>query len=109
MLILIGFLLPALLGTITKHISDKDARFWASASIAGLFGSIVNFVEHNGSAGYMGMTMLEVANTLAESVMAMIGMVKISYEAVWNNEAISKLLPNLKGESPLKSLDLKPE
>jgi drug/metabolite transporter (DMT)-like permease len=101
MTILIGFFLPALIGLITRFIKDKDGRFWASAAIAGVIGVCVDFINKNGVAGYSDFTMLEVAESISTSIMAMVGMVKISYEAVWNNRVVD-------GKSPLEKLELKP-
>lgn len=104
MMFLIGFLLPALIGLVTRFIKDSDGRFWASSFICAIFGIGYNYLEMNGS--YSGLTMMEIADTLAQSVMAMIGLVKLSYELFWNNQSIGKALTS--GEkSPLEGLNLK--
>lgn len=102
----IGFFLPALIGTINKNISNSGQRFWVSTVLCVLFGIIVNFIEHNGFPGYLGYSYLDVANSFGESTMFMIGMVKLSYEAVFNNEYIGNFLPN-GDKTILEKLDLK--
>lgn len=106
MTLFIGFLLPALIGTVNKHVTNSSARFWISTLIAAVVGIAVNFLEHNGLLGYNTLSPLEIANSLAESIMAMVGMVKLSFEAVWNNESLGKKLPNT-NETILERLDLK--
>lgn len=109
MTLLVGFLLPALIGTVTKYIKNSDGRFWTSVVIAALFGIIINFIYHNGVVGYSGQSLIEITNGFAESIMAMVGMVKLSYEIVWNNPDVGKLLPDSKkDESVLDRLELKP-
>lgn len=103
---LIGFFLPALIGLITRFIKDTDGRFWASALICAAVGIGYNYVEMNGV--YTGMTMLEVADSLGKSIAAMLGIVKLSYELVWNNKTIGKALPD-GNTSPLDALGLKPD
>lgn len=106
MMFLIGFFLPALIGLVTRFIKDSDGRFWASAFICAVVGITYNYLEMNGN--YSGMTMMQVADTLARSIVAMIGVVKLSYEFVWNNQAIGRALTS--GEkSPLEELNLKPD
>lgn len=109
MMFLVGFFLPAIIGLITRYIHDQDGRFWASAIVCALMGIGINFVEHNGI--YTGLTMLQIVDDMGKSIAAMIGIVKLSYELVWNNKAVSMLVPNsvLDQESPLQKLDLKPE
>lgn len=104
MMFLIGFFLPAMIGLITRFIKDSDGRFWASAFICAAVGMAYNYLEMNGN--YSGLTMMQTADALARSIVAMIGVVKLSYEFVWNNEAIGKALTS--GEkSPLEGLNLK--
>jgi len=106
---IVGFFLPALIGTINRNISNPTARFWASTVVCVLVGSIVNFIEHNGLPGYTQLTLLEITNSFAESSMFMIGAVKLSFESFWNNDQISRVVPNavLNDESPLEKLNLK--
>lgn len=108
MMFLVGFFLPAIIGLITRYIKDPDGRFWASAFICAVIGTGLNFLEHNGV--YSGLTMMQIADDLGKSVASMIGIVKLSYELVWNNKAVSLLVPDniLDAESPLHKLDLKP-
>lgn len=105
---IVGFFLPAIIGLITRYIKDPDGRFWASAFICAVIGIGINFVEHNGT--YSGLTMMQVADDLGKSIAAMIGIVKLSYELVWNNKAMSLLVPDqvLDKESPLEKMNLKP-
>lgn len=105
---LVGFFLPAIIGLITRYIKDPDGRFWASSFICAMIGIFLNFVEHNGS--YAGLTMMEITDDMGKSVAAMIGIVKLSYELVWNNKSMSLLVPDqvLDKESPLEKMDLKP-
>lgn len=108
MMFLVGFFMPALIGLVTRYIKDPDGRFWASAFICAVIGMSVNFVEHNGV--YNGLTMMQIIDDMGKSIAAMIGIVKLSYELVWNNKSMSLLVPDqmLDNESPLHKLDLKP-
>lgn len=108
MVFLTGFFLPAIIGLITRYIKDPDGRFWASSFVCVMVGIALNFVEHNGV--YTGLTMMQIVDDGGKSIAAMIGIVKLSYELVWNNKAMSLLVPDqiLKKESPLQKLDLKP-
>ena len=98
---LIGFALPALVGTVNRYITSSTGRFWASTMICAMVGIIVNFIEHNGPPGYARLTLLEITNTFGESILFMIGAAKVSYEGFFNNEKI------LRGETVLEKLDLK--
>ena len=106
MLILVGAFLPALIGTINRRVHNSDLRFWISALIAALVGVIVNFIQHNGIVGYTELTLLQTVESFAESIMAMIGMSKISFEGFWANDEVGKAIPNGKEETVLKRLNL---
>lgn len=106
LMIIIGMLLPALIGTVTKESTSKKARFWISFGFCALFGFGVNFLERNGV--YTG-TMIDIANSIATSIIAMTGIVKLSYEGIWDNQAVGKALPDtiVKGnQTPLDALGL---
>jgi len=109
MLILVGAFLPLLVATINRSVKNSDLRFWISAFIAALVGIIVNFIQHNGPVGYIELTLLQIVESFAESIMSMIGMSKISYEGFWNSQEVSKHVPDsvLEKESILEKLDLK--
>lgn len=109
MMFLIGFFLPAIIGLVTRYFKDPQARFWASAFICTIFGVGVNFIEHNGA--YTDLTLVQLVDSFGQSIGAMIGIVKLSYEVVWNNKSVSLLVPDqvLDNESMLHRLDLKPK
>lgn len=110
LLLLIGSVLPAVMGFITRKISDSDARFWASTGICLVVGLFVNIVEHNGS--YTGLSLSEIVYSIAASASLLFTATKISYEGVWNNKEVGKLLPEniVTGtQTPLKAMGLKPE
>lgn len=105
---LVSFFLPALIGTINRKINNSDARFYVSFLVCSFFGAALNALVNGGQYGSM--TPLAIADSIAESVLVMIGLVKLSYEVIWDNKAIGKALPDevIKGEkSPLQALGLK--
>ncbi len=110
LMIFVSLLLPALVGFITRTTQDSDVRFWKSVCVCIVFGTVVNFIEQNGV--YTGKTLIEIANSITASIMLMVGLVKISYQAIWDNKAVSKILPDeiaKDTETPLKAFGLEPE
>lgn len=88
MLELIGIILPALIDFINSKVSESKARFWVSVAICSVFGIGVNFIEHNGSGGYTGLTLLMIADSLSKSALAMFAVAQISYKAIWENSDV---------------------
>ncbi len=109
LIVFVSLLLPALVGFITRTTKDSDVRFWKSVCVCMVVGTIVNFIEQNGI--YTGKTLLEIANSITASIMLMVGLVKVSYQAIWDNKVVSKMLPDeiaKDTETPLKALGLDP-
>lgn len=105
---LIAFFLPALIGTINRRISNSDTRFWVSFLACAFVGAVFNALANGNHYGTM--QPIEIADSLAESILVMIGLVKLSFEAIWDNKAVGKALPDevIKGEkSPLQAFGLK--
>lgn len=105
---LIAFFLPALIGMINRKVNNSDTRFWVSFLACALVG--VGFNALVNGAEYGSMLPIQIADSVAESILVMIGLVKLSFEAVWDNKALGKALPDdvIKGEkSPLQALGLK--
>jgi hypothetical protein len=105
---LIAFFLPALIGMINRKVNNSDTRFWVSffvcATVGAGFNALVNGAE------YAGMTPVSIADSVAESILVMIGLVKLSFEGFWDNKAIGKALPEevIEGnKSPLQAFGLK--
>jgi len=110
LMLLIGLFIPALMGLVTRLIKDSDGRFWASALICTIVGGLVNYIERNGV--YTGLTMSDIVYSIASSAFSMIGLAKVSYQAIWDNKAVSKLLPDeiaKDTETPLKAMGLQPK
>lgn len=105
---LIAFFLPALIGTINRRVNNSDVRFWVSFMACAFVGAVFNALVNG--AEYSSMTPIAIADSLAESILVMVGLVKLSFEAIWDNKAVGKVLPDevVKGEkSPLQALGLK--
>jgi hypothetical protein len=104
---IIGMILPAIIGTLTKDEYDKKARFWISFGCCFVFGLGVWAIDTN---GVISGTWNQIANSIASTILLMTGIVKISYEAFWDNRHVSKVVPDavLDNESPLRAMGLKP-
>lgn len=83
MLKLVGVLLPFFIDIVNSKIPSSQARFFVSILVCSFFGVGVSYIETNGFSTFAGMTMLEVANALSESVLVMVGVAQITYKAVW--------------------------
>ena len=90
MLNLIGIVLPLIVDLINTWawIKSSKARLAVSILVCTIFGLSVDFITHNGFAGYHGLTLLEIANSLSESVLAMFGMAQLSYKFVWEKSEV---------------------
>lgn len=106
MMILIGLILPPLIALLTRFIKDSDGRFWASVAVCVLFGVGLDLIAHNGTSGYFGMSWNEVADSLSKSAMEMVGIAKVSYEAIWNNSIVGKQIAD-SNTTLLKTMNLK--
>lgn len=107
---LLSLVLPAMIGMINRKVSDSELRFWISFVICLIAGVGFNFLEHAGD--YSGLLPMDIANTMAESVLVMTGLVKLSFEALWDSNTVGRILntpQDKKGvaDTPLQVLDLK--
>ena len=78
MLKLIGFLLPALIDLINKHIYDTDLRFWVSVIVCALVGTLLDYVM----GGFTGI------EAWATDVLMIFGMAQLGYKAIYKNSDI---------------------
>lgn len=102
---LVSFIAPALIGTVNKNVSDTHKRFWVSFAFCFAIGALVDVIQHD--INYVGFSRPEIVYSICDTTIYIIGLVKLSYEAVWNNPVIGNRLPD--NETPLKALGLKPD
>lgn len=88
--ILAGFFLPPLIGLVVKHLKDTDLRFWVSSAICAIFGILATYISTNGFVTLQGLSLQDQLQVFIPNIMAMIGIVKLSYEAVWNNQKFDR-------------------
>lgn len=86
MLNLFGLLLPPLIDYINrKFATSSDTRLLVSVIVCAVVGVAVNFISANGLAGYAGLTMLEIADSVATSIMAVFGLAQLSFKVAWED------------------------
>lgn len=79
---LIGFLLPALIDLINRHIESRDLRFWISVLVCSLVGLGLVALDTN---LFLGMTVQAGFEAVAIRAMAMFGIAQIVYKNGWEN------------------------
>lgn len=79
MLNFIGFLMPAFIDLINKHVEDSNYRFWISVIACSLVGCAIAAIETN---GFKSLSPTEVAELLSFKTMAIVGMAQISYRGI---------------------------
>lgn len=84
MLNLLGLLLPPVIDYINrKFATSSDTRLLVSVIVCAVVGVVVNFISMNGFTGYAGMSMLDIADGVATSIMAVFGLAQLSFKVAW--------------------------
>lgn len=106
---IIALVLPVLIALVNKKIADSIIRFLISFLVCSIVGTVMNFIAQNGS--YTGMSLQDIADSISNSILVLTALTNISYQLVWDNPAVGKLLNPEKGfqtqDTPLQQLNLK--
>lgn len=102
---LTAFILPVLIGMINEDESNKKRRFLYSFIVCVLAGVFVEAAEMGFSFAHM--TFAQVFDSMSDSVMYMIALVKLSYEAIWDNTRVSKIVIQEENKTLLEAAGLK--
>lgn len=82
---ILAIFIPLLVDTLNNlaWVKSERMRMWIALIVAALFGMMVNFVTHNGFAGYEGLTMLQIGQSLQDSIFAVIGISQASFAILY--------------------------
>jgi len=80
----IAIILPALIDTINRRITDSDARFWVSVLVCSIFGIGFELLE-NGFV-YVGY------DPFVDSILLMFGIAQIVYKGIYEDSKIQNAI-----------------
>lgn len=85
-LTLSGFLVTFFIDMVNSKIKDSDTRRIVSYLFCIMWGTAINFVEHNGFMGYQGLTLVDIVTSVLVTIGAVIGFSQVTYKATgWEN------------------------